>query len=110
MALCGHQREETLTHFIKECCGQAHVRERCGVGDEETVEKILLFGNPDQEEVQKKKFVELWRERSKKIELVECCTTGREVEITRLRSNTVPKALLGKSTVTVTLSLARLGI
>ena len=50
-ALCGRQREETLTHFIKECCGLAHVNESCGVWEEETVEKILLFSNRDQGEV-----------------------------------------------------------
>ena len=38
------------------------------MGEEESVKKILLFGNPDQEEVElKKKFVEeLCKERSRK--------------------------------------------
>ena len=37
------------------------------MGEEGSVKKILLFGNPDQEEVELKKFVEeLCKERSRK--------------------------------------------
>ena len=60
-------------------------------GREETVEKILLFSNPDQGAVeQKKKFVEEpWKEGLRKIRLTECCTARGEVEITGIRPSAV---------------------
>ena len=78
----------------------------CGAGEEEIVEKVLLFSNLVQGKMeQKKKFVGLWacglcgesqepnRERLKKIGLMECCTTGRDVEITCIKPSSIAKAM-----------------
>ena len=70
--------------------------------EEEAAEKILLFSNPDQREVeQKKKFVELWKERSRNIVLTQCCTAGGEVEITRIRPSAIAKGNTGQVNCTV---------
>ena len=70
--LCGGG-EKTVQHFVIECGELREIRERHGVCGAEALEEVLLYGGRSGEKVEqcKKKLVEMWKLRRRRIEPVQ---------------------------------------
>ena len=50
---CESVAEETLRHFLKECCRLGGIREIHGIREADEVEELLLFGDQDKKKIEK---------------------------------------------------------
>ena len=58
--------EETLRHFLKECCGLGDIMEIQGIGEVDEIEELLLFCDRNKKIEKRKKYLEdLWKERKR---------------------------------------------